>query len=362
MKQTNEQLSQFVAKARAAGKSDADIQTMLATSGWDLGVVAQALMPTGDLVPPAPPAPKSSGREIFFYLLQFITLGIAATSLGGVMFAAINRYYPDVVGNVYGSDSGAIPWPLASLIVAAPVFFAITWVLVRDVAAGRTSAMSKVRRVLIYLALFLAAATVIGDLIALVDRFLAGEVNARFLLKVLTILLIGGWVIVYYFVTVKRDERKAAYPKAWHRAHGIAFTVVVVAAIAFGFYLNGTPFERQQAVRDQQRVTDLQSIYNGVTSYYSQKGRLPADLGALQNGYAPTVPQDPLTGQPYEYKPGSGTAVQICATFEAAEPAGTSPAPRAVPLYSPYDVNWTHPAGHYCFDLDLKPILPPLKP
>ncbi|MDP3986250.1 MAG: DUF5671 domain-containing protein [Candidatus Veblenbacteria bacterium] len=354
----SEQLHEFIAQARAGGKSDSDIKAMLLNSGWDENAVTAALTPAGDLVPPPPPAPKSSGREIFFYLLQFFTLGTAAVSLGGVVFALINHYFTDEVVAQYYQPVSSVTSALAALIVALPVFAAVSWKLIRDAAAGRTSVRSGIRRVITYLALFLASATVIGDVIALVYRFLAGEPDERFLLKIAVILIIGGWVIWYYYVTVKRDERGVGYPAHWHSSHAIALAVVFVIVAVGGFMLSGTPQERQRLVRDQQRVQELQNISWQVQTYYDREQALPVALADVNSGYVPQEPADPLTGAPYQYLRGQGLAYQLCATFETDDKQVTTGKSR-IYLEPMSEVNWTHPAGEHCFDLEVTPRTTP---
>ena len=351
---SSEQLPEFIARARAAGKSDGDIKAMLLNSGWDENAVTAALTPIGDLAPPPPPAPKSSGREIFFYLLQFFTLGTAAISLGGVVFAVINQYLADEVVSPFYPAPSPVTSALASLIVALPVFTAVSWKLIRDAVAGRTSVRSGIRRLITYLALFLASATVIGDVIALVYRFLAGEVDTRFLFKVATILVIGGWVIWYYYVTVKRDERAQAYPKYWHQGHAVALGVVFILALVGGFMLSGTPQERQKLVRDRERVSELQSISWQVQSYYDQEQALPPSLAFLSSGYVSQEPVDPLTDQTYRYQSGEGLSYQLCATFETDDKQAT-PDKAGFYLAPVAEVNWTHPAGEHCFELAVTP-------
>jgi len=347
-----EQLTEFIKRAKAQGKTDNEIKALLVNSGWDESMVANA-MTQDDLVPPPPPAPKSSGREIFFYLLQFFTLGTAAISLGSVVFAVINRYLLDEVSQRYYQDAGPITGALASLIVALPVFMTVSWKLIKEAAAGRTSVRSSIRRIITYLALFLASATVIGDVIALVYRFLSGQVDARFLFKVATILIIGGWIIWYYYITVKKDEHAQSYPKNWHQYHGIALLVVFVAALISGFMITGTPQERQKYVRDSERVSELQNIYYQVQAYYDREQKIPESLSAMAAGYVPNEPRDPLTHELYQYKPGEGLSYELCATFETDD--------KQLKQRDPYFVepigivNWSHPAGYYCFQLQVTP-------
>jgi len=356
MSQANEQLMDFIAKARVSGKSTELIRELLLKSGWTTEQVAPYLDSGDTLVPPPPPAPKSSGRDIFFYLLAFFTLAISAVGLGGIIFAIIDNYFSDsVVGWCYRCQSN-FQTPLASLVVAAPVYLFVMWKLQRDISRGLSDTRSRIRKVLTYIALFLASATVIGDIIGLVYNFLAGQANTRFILKVLTILLLGAWVIWYYWMSLKLDdhaepESAAVAPRHWHRYQAIAFAVVAVIALISGFAIMGSPVDQQKIVRDQRRLSDLQVLHSSVQEYYAREQTMPLDLSSLSLGYKPVGPQDPVSGQSYEYIVSQGSMYQLCAVFEIEDPVISNlSAPR--PIYGQYDVNWTHPAGRYCFNLE----------
>lgn len=57
---------------------------------------------------------------------------------------------------------------------------------------------SRVRRQLTYLTLFVAAAFIIGDLIALLNDLLSGELTVRLALKVLVVGAIAASLFLYY--------------------------------------------------------------------------------------------------------------------------------------------------------------------
>ncbi len=351
MKQQQEDLGSFIIRARAAGKTTADIRDRLVRAGWQPDAVDRAL--ADELVPPPPPAPRSSGREIFFHLLQFLTLGISAVSLGGVVFSIINAAWPDAVAQAYPTPSTPA---LAALIVALPVFLVVSWHLLRELARGAVSTRSAIRRVLTYLALFIASATIIGDVTELVRRFLAGEVKVSFLAKVVTILLIGGWVLWYYWYTVRREERSERPAPGWHRANAVVLVGVSLVAIAASFALTGGPQRQQQVVRDAQRVNDLSTFSSFVQQYYDQEGKLPSSLAEISARFG-FNPSDPLRGTAYGYVLGTGGAYELCATFEAESSSARYPV--AEP-YAAAGYSWNHPAGDYCFSLHA--VLNPKQP
>ena len=56
--------------------------------------------------------------------------------------------------------------------------------------------------------LFIGAMTLIGDVITLIYNFLGGELTTRFVLKVVTVAVIAGAVIAYYFADLRAEDRE----------------------------------------------------------------------------------------------------------------------------------------------------------
>lgn len=356
MARQSEQLDEFILRARRAGRATPEIRELLERAGWKPEQV-EPYLADDELVPPPPPAPGASGRDIFFSLLSFLTLGISAVSLGSVMFSLIDRFVATEVVPLYayGRQTG-LQWALASLIVAAPIYYAIAWKYARDLKVGVVAPSSGIRKVLTYLALFLASAVVIGDVTTLVFRFVSGEVTTSFLLKVAVILALGGWVIWYYWVGVKHDERRMrepgfTAPRSWRRGHASAFIVVVLACLISGFTMVGSPQEQQKLVRDERRISDLQGMTYALQNYYDRTKKLPEVLvEAYGGGYVVDLPGDPSTTQPYEYRKTGTTSYELCATFEFSTAEDEASRPKALYPAEPYEFNWSHPAGRYCFN------------
>jgi hypothetical protein len=161
-------------------------------------------------VPVPRPRTSLSAREAFLYLLQFSTLYTVAYNLGGLLFAFVNRAFPDPAANPYGEfAANSIRWSISALIVAFPVFLWVSTVNGRAVRADLTVRTSAVRRWLTYLTLFGAACTLIGDVMALVYSALGGELTTRFVLKVLIVGAIAGAIYWYYLSDLRTDEKDA---------------------------------------------------------------------------------------------------------------------------------------------------------
>ena len=101
-------------------------------------------------------------------------------------------------------------WSVSSIIVAFPIFLYLSTLTNREVRHDPAKRASKVRRQLTYLTLFVAAAFIIGDLIAFLNDLLAGELTVRFVLKVLTVAVIASALFLYYLRDLRLLERQPA--------------------------------------------------------------------------------------------------------------------------------------------------------
>ena len=195
----SDELGSFVKEALARGASREQVEDVLLRAGWTAQQVRAALAgyATVDFVIPVPrPRPYLSARDAFMYLVLFSTLYVSAYHLGSLVFTFIERAFPDAAAtaNEYVVDytRQRMRWSLASLIVAFPVFVAVSRSLDREIRRDPTKRSSMVRRWLTYLTLFLAAIALVADVISLVYYFLGGELTTRFLLKVATVAAIAG--------------------------------------------------------------------------------------------------------------------------------------------------------------------------
>lgn len=185
----------------------ATIRMLLLTAGWKEKDIAQAVT-SSELDIPVPLPPEAGGaRDAFLYLLTFASFYTTVVSVVILFFTYVNHLFPDLaVDPVYlggDEDSPGIRWSMAAVIVAYPLFLWLSRFLLSEIARAPEKAASGVRRWLTYLTLFLAAIALMGDLITLVYNLLEGELSARFLLKVLIVLVIAGLTFTYYFLSLR---------------------------------------------------------------------------------------------------------------------------------------------------------------
>lgn len=125
------------------------------------------------------------------------------------------------------------------------------------------------------------------------------------------------------------------------RVLALLLTCGVVAAVATGIFLIGSPAEERARRLDERRVQDLDDIARAVDLYRSRHATLPSSLEEL--GKEPGVrvgSSDPGTGAPYEYRLVEAEKYELCARFER---DSVEVGQRA------RDTRWSHAAGRQCF-------------
>lgn len=282
-------------------------------------------------------------RDIFAYLLKIVALYVGVISLMTLLFQYINVLFPDSLNDYYLGSLSIIRTSSASIIIMWPAFIALSWFVNKEFLKHPEKKDLAVRPSLVYLTLFVAALTVLIDLITLVNSFLAGELSIRFFLKVLTILIIAGSVFAYYLWDIKRDFKQ----KDWQpKTFGILSSIVMLASVVIGFFIVGSPATQRDYRFDDERVSDLSSIQWEIQNYYSTNARLPENLDNLENktsGFS--VPVDPQTNEPYQYTKSSENDFSLCAEF-----AQESVESNRRYYYGPGSDSWKHDAGVYCFE------------
>ena len=299
---------------------------------------------------------KTTPKDFFVHIAAAIALYTAAGALINLVLSLIDYSFPDKLANYFSTSS--IAWPVSMLIVLIPLLYILEIVLKRDIARMPDKKDLWVRRWRIYLTLFLTGATIIGDLIVLVNTYLNGEITDRFIFKVLAILIIASVIFVYYILDKSADSSKIV---AWRKTFAWVGIIVVLISIISGFIIVGSP-AKQRALRfDSQRINDLTNIQYQIVSYWQRKAALPSTLTDLIDpiaGYI--VPADPNTQQSYEYSilatSSTPLSFQLCAAFDLQSQDNSNF------TYPASQGNWSHGAGRVCFTRNVdKSMYPAVK-
>jgi hypothetical protein len=216
MEQTSksETIQAFIEASKAKGAADDFLVDLLREQGWAakdiyaaFGRYYQSL--TGLPVPLRAGGAGEAARDAFLYLLAFSTLGTWTIALGSLVFTYIDRWLPDPLARRAYEAPFEVSSEMACIIVAFPIFLLVMRFVLKEVETRPEKLESGIRKWLTYIALLIAAGTVIGDLITFLTFFLQGELTARFVLKVVTVVVIAGGVFAYYLGSLKRGAGHA---------------------------------------------------------------------------------------------------------------------------------------------------------
>ena len=319
----NEELRQFIKESLERGQDRDAIRNVLLQAGWQERDVHTGMAAFADVdFPVAVPRPRPylHAREAFLYLVSFISLYVFAFSLGAVFFGLVDYHFSSSIYRYDPGPSAAQTTALAAIIVAFPLYLFLMRRLAAAVAADPERRQSLIRRWLTYLTLVVGAAVILGDVIALLARLLAGDPTTGFVLKVLAVLVITGPIFGYYLWDMRQAEdqvvESAARAAPALRGLVIGAIVVVVATLGYSVYLVGTPGQQRDVRLDERRISDLRDISHNIDTYLELNNEMPASLQVLQGPrfYVDSI-EDPETGIPYDYRVIEGFSYELCAVF-----------------------------------------------
>ncbi len=339
-------LPRYVAERMKSGVSKAQLQEELSAVGWSEEEVALAyrssLIAAGIPVPDretlSPLPKKSSAVDVVVNMFSFLLLGIIAIALGTLYFQIINFWFPDTLDRTgyggSGASASAVHYSIAALIIAFPLYVIAIRLWFRKFRESGEYVESKISSWLTYIVLFIASATLVGDLITTLFTFLQGEVSARFSLKAVTIFGIAGIIFGFYFIERKKIQYKRAIPRKVFQRIGIAVASMILIGIVLGFFTAGSPDTARMRAFDAERSSDLSSLSHCIEAYARDLGQLPlsfADLSqSSQYSYCDQFMRDPETDESYTYSVVTPERLQgsarvgefkLCAVFALASEA-----------------------------------------
>lgn len=318
-------------------------------------------------------AVKVTPRDFFLHLAALVTLYISAVSMLHLLFQIIDKFFPETELSGYIDPySSSLRFAIAALVIVFPLYFVLSRRIARDIAEVPAKQSLWVRRWSMFLTLFLTGAAVIGDLVALVYRFTGGEeMTARFLLKVLAVLIVAGGIFLTHYYRLKED---AGRQPVIARTAGWISAIAILLAVIGGFSVLGSPATQRALRLDLQRISDLSAFQWQIQDYVYRNGELPKTLKDLEDPMrGVTVPVDPRTKEQYGYEVVSVDAktkealFKLCATFERdsqiQQAGGGFSITRPMMYYGGDQEFWQHPAGRHCFERTVSledPFAPPL--
>lgn len=292
---------------------------------------------------------ENTAKNFALQLGSLVSLYVSIVAIIILLFGIITVRYPDVAQGYweYESASSSIRWGIALLLVFFPTYVVLTRLVntIRRTEHGTYLALTKW---LIYLSLLIGGATILGDLVAVVNGFLNGELTIRFALKALAFLAVVGSAFVYYLFDARgywqtHEKQSIQY--------GAAVAVLVVATLVAGFMHTETPTEVREMRLDTVQIQDLSLMQSQIESYFLVNSVLPQSVELAYGGIkAATAPEGRSA---YTYTIIDEKSYELCAEF-AYESTKSEQAQYTEPVkingsIANENYNWTHGKGDWCF-------------
>jgi hypothetical protein len=343
-------LKDFIAHARGKGMDAQTVRMLLLSTGWKEKDIAEALASsTLDMPVPTPPD-AGSARDTFFHLLTFVSLTATVSALITLFFQYLDRLLPDAAYQNYYDDFSGIRWSVAVTLVSFPLLLWMGKLLTREYRAHPEKLGGASRRWITYLILFITACTLIGDAITLLFYLLDGELTTRFILKILTILVLCGLPFVYFLRAMRLTVETYAH-STLHRTFVWIGTGIVILAFVWGMFIVGSPLYGRYQRFDTVRISDIKQIQTEIFAFvydgtqYNADAKpvkaLPKTLEEVAAGamYQKLTLIDPATATPYVYTITGKYTFELCADF-------------STDRNQEYDIFWNHSAARKCFSFD----------
>ena len=205
---TIDAISNFIEVANQKGISNDTIYKLLKSQGWskqdiDLGFTQAFERIIGISVPVPNKRRGESAKETFLYLLSFITLSIWSQALGSIGFIAVNYIINDPLDRSRWFSN--LAGDLARLMIVYPVYLILMKIIFSNLEDHSQNHQSGIRKWLTYIALFITALIVIGDLVWFLTSLLTGTLTLGFILKSFIVLLIAGSLFCYYLLWLRKE-------------------------------------------------------------------------------------------------------------------------------------------------------------
>lgn len=231
---------------------------------------------------------KSTPKDFFTYLLATITLYICVYDVLQLCFQYIDSITA-VANTGFVSDFStkfSIKWHLASLIVAFPIYLYTSHMIIKSCRLEPAKCDLRIRKWLIYFTLFLSVIIMMISLTSIIYDFLQNDLAITSILKTLLVLLIIGWIFIYY-----NHELKQGWSNTQLKIITILTIIFVLFIIIYGILVTG-PYH----INKQISKPDPSILFDSKTPYSQNKGlKVDGKIPYCQNkGLKVTQDENPI--------------------------------------------------------------------
>src|SRR5690606_3877090 len=188
-------------------------------------------------------------KHFVLQLGSLLSLYLSISFLLVLLFGLINLRFPDPAESYYSleSYSSAVRIGIAMLVVFFPVYLYLTHAVNQIRRRTPDGMYLSLTRWLIYLSLLVAGGTLLIDAVIAIMTFLEGDLTERFLLKVVSVLVVVG-VAFYYYLLDARGYWLTNVRRSY--LFGVGAALIVLLSIIFGVNHIETPAEVREGRLD----------------------------------------------------------------------------------------------------------------
>ncbi|MES2436986.1 MAG: DUF5671 domain-containing protein [Patescibacteria group bacterium] len=295
---------------------------------------------------------RMTPKDFFLHLGAMVALYITVPTLLVLLFSIIDSAFP-IVRDYYSNYTPNISFPVATLIVVFPIFLLLSWLLQKSYAEDSHKKNLIMRKWLLYITLFVSGIVIAGDLVTVIYYFLDGQlITNAFILKVIAVFVVATAVFVYYIFLLLNKVTSSH-----NKIAAVIASLAILAVIAVGFSVVGSPRTQRLNRYDEMKVTDLQGIQYQIINYWQQKGKLPEALSDLNDPLSSfMVPNDLETGAAYDYEKVTATTFKLCAEFNKNNIGKQPGISNSSAMLGRENLElWQHTGGQYCFERTIDP-------
>jgi len=277
-------------------------------------------------------------------MLSLVALVFMSLATGMIIFQQINKGIVDVLDTFSGRfNDGQLKFAISALIISAPIFYYLMYLINKSLIKGDLDKDSAVRRWLTYFILLVAAVVMIGWLIGTLNSFLNGELTTKFLLKAITAIGISAGIFSFFLYDIKRDKVKHEKDAVINIFFYASLAVVIIVFVSALFIVE-SPTETRNRIIDDQILMNFDQIDSAINTYYQENSRLPDSLAALSEEFSYIRTEDladPVTKENFGYNTKGEKSYELCANFR------TSNMDRVINERY-YSDRWPHETGEQC--------------
>lgn len=285
-------------------------------------------------------SPINSGFYTFLYLVNFFCLWLVFTGVYLILSRYIVENFPTNDPVTFSGflepskDLTMLNLHIASIIIAGPIFLAVSYFLTKYMYVGRISPNAKSRNYTTYATIFIASSIIIFQLVSLVFKMLENGLYTQIVLKLITILSLTVFSGGYYFWDLRKKQIQGVRFLG-NRIFFLVTILILIGALSLAVFLRSYQPSNKNIIEDSQLLSNMKTLKTEIAIFYNEKGTVPKSLQELQA----TKPHSVYSAAAITYELVNERSYKICGDFKTASPKTTP----NLPDY------WWHQTGYQCF-------------